>query len=231
QTAPELQTDMDNAEVGFTPLNFSQNAIPFDIDPQLVTGPNPRTHFEQIYGRAVTTLNNAVVAFNDAQNVTELMRSEEDSLANFQAGVVAQELAYNNQLIGLYGTPYPDDMGPGKTYSQDYTGPDLIHYAYVENPDANDYKGFLPDPTKSLTVYFDIQKLPSDWSTNMYTNFDFIHETTAPGYYTSTNVVQFTVGPNGFMDKPPGWTSPRSSIGSIQAAISPIITAQYALRA
>ncbi|MEI6779506.1 MAG: hypothetical protein WCQ21_01180 [Verrucomicrobiota bacterium] len=230
QAASQLQIDMNNAEAGFTPLNLAQNAIPFDIDPLLVTGPNPKTHFEQIYQRAVVALNNAVVAFDDAQNVTQLMRSEEDSLANLQHGVASQELAYNNQLIELYGTPYPDDMGPGKTYAQDYNGPDLIHYTYVENSDANTYGGMLPDPTISHTYYLDLQKTPSDWSTNMYDNFNFIVQTTAPGYYTSTNVVRYVVGANGFFDKPPGWTSQRASPGSIQQAISPLISAQYALR-
>ena len=45
QTATQLQTDMDNAEAGFTPLNLSQNAIPFDINPLQVTGANPHDPF------------------------------------------------------------------------------------------------------------------------------------------------------------------------------------------
>ena len=91
-----------------------------------------------------------MVAFNDAQNVTQLMRSEEDSLFNLQAANTNQEIAYLNQLIELYGTPYPDDMGPGKTYPQDYDGPDWLHFAYVENPDTNSY-GVIPDPTVAQT--------------------------------------------------------------------------------
>jgi hypothetical protein len=229
-TADQLQTDMNNAEAGFTPFDLSQNAIPFDINPLLVTGTNPQTHFEQIYGRAVVALNNAVVAFNDAQNVTQLMRSEEDSLNDFQAGVVAQELAYNNQLIELYGTPYPDDMGPGKTYPQGYTGPDLLHYTYVETPDTNFYGGILADPTISQTFYLDVQQLPPDWSTNMYSDFNFIMQSTAPGYNNSTNVVPLVIGPDGFFDKPPAWTSQRSSPGQIQQAISTLVGAEHDLR-
>jgi hypothetical protein len=230
QTANQLQTDMNNAEAGFTPLNLSQNAIPFDINPLLVTGANPQTHFEQIYSRAVNTLNNAVVAFDDAQNVTELMRSEEDSLADLQAGVVAQELAYNNQLIELYGTPYPDDMGPGKYYSQDYNGPDLHHYTYVETPDTNSYNGVLPDPTIAQTFYLDTQQLPSNWSSDMYSDFNFVMQSTAPGYATSTNSVPLVIGPDGFFDKPANWTSQRSSPGKIQAAISAFVGAEHELR-
>ena len=230
-TEQALQTDMNNTEAGFTPLNLSQNAIPFDINPLQVTGVNPQTHFEQVYSRALTALNNAVTAFNDAQGVTELMRSEQDSLSSYQAGVTAQELAYNNQLIDIYGTPYPDDIGPGKTYAQGYTGPDLIHYTYVENPDTNTFNGILPDPTQSTNFSIDVQSLPSNWSTTMYTNFDAIVASTAPGYATNTNyVVKMNIGPDGFFSKPPNWTSQRITIGSIQQTISGVIAAQNALR-
>ncbi|HWD17891.1 MAG TPA: hypothetical protein VHB20_01320, partial [Verrucomicrobiae bacterium] len=230
QTASALQSDMDNAEAGFTPLSLSQNAIPFDINPLQVTGPNPLTHFEQIYQRALTALNNAVVSFNDAQNVTELMRSEEDSLADFQAGVTDQELAYNNQLIEVYGTPYPDDIGPGKTYPQGYNGPDLIHFSYVENPDTNTFNGILPDPTQAQTFYLDVQQLPTNWSSTMYENFNYIEESTAPGYTSSSNVVPFVIGANGFFSKPATWTSQRATTGSIQQSISALCAAQNALR-
>jgi hypothetical protein len=230
KTADQLQTDMNNAEAGFTPFDLSQTAIPFDIDPLLVTGPNPQTHFEQVYGRAVTALNNAVVAFDDAQSVTEEMRQQENSLADLQAGVVSQELAYNNQLIELYGSPYPDDIGPGKTYDQDYSGPDLIHYTYVETPDTNTYGGILPDPTISQTFYLDIQQLPVDWSSTMYSDFNFIEQSTASGYTNSSKVVPFVVGPDGFFSKPPGWSSQRSSPGEIQQAISKLVAAKHALR-
>ncbi len=229
QTAAQLQTDMDNAEGGFTPVGLSQNSVPFDINPLQVTGSTPLTHFEQIYQRAVDALNNAVVAFNDAQNVTQLMRSEEDSLDNFQAGVNAQELAYNNQLVELYGSPYPDDIGPGKTYPQGYTGPDLIHFTYVENPDANDYNGALPDPTSAQTFKVDIQQLPPDWVTNLYTDFSF----NVPGFasnYSPPDYLAFNIGPNGFFDKPTNWTTQRASPGKIQQAISDLIGAKNKVR-
>jgi len=192
-------------------------------------GPIPRTHFEQIYQRAVGTLNNAVVAFNDAQNVTQLMRSEEDSLTDFQAGVTAQELAYNNQLIELYGTPYPDDIGPGKTWPQGYTGPDLVHYTYVENPEST-FSGALSDPATNQTFQIDIQQLPTNWLANMYLNFDFITAANSPDYQQNTQYISFTVGPNGFFGKPANWTSQRESPGKIQQAISTLLAAQNALR-
>ena len=232
QIASQLQADMNNAEAGFTPFNLAQNAIPFDINPLQVTGANPQTHFEQIYQRAVTALNNAVVAFNDAQSVTEQMRSQEDSLGDFQAGVVSQELAYNNQLIEIYGTPYPDDIGPGGGYPQGYNGPDLKHYTYVSVPNTNSFGGLLPDPQVAITNYVDIQALPTDWSTTMYSDFTKIIASTAPGYTDASKKYStgLVMGPDGFFDKPQGWTSERRSPGQIQQAISTLLAAKDALR-
>jgi len=231
RTASQLQTDMNNAEAGFTPFDLPQNAIPFDINPLQVTGTDPQTHFEQIYSRALVALNNAVAAFNDAEHVTEEMRSQVDSLADLQAGAVSQELAYNNQLIELYGTPYPEDMGPNGAYPQGYTGPDLIHYTYVNVPGTNTYGGILPDPRAWVTNYIDIQSLPPNWSTHMYSDFNAILASTAPGYVNASNsyAVPLVIGPDGFLDKPAGWST-RSSPGQIQQAISSYMAAQDAYR-
>ena len=231
-TAVALQADMDNANAGLTPLGLSPNSIPFDINPQLVTGANPQTHFEQVYARAVVALNNAVVAFNDAQNVSQLMRSEQDSLSDFEAGVASQELAFNNQLIELYGTPYPEDIGPGGAYSQGYTGPDLIHFTYVDNADTNTYGGAVPDPTANQTFAIDIQSLPSDWETSnsIYTDMSFIVPYNSPNYSNGVEYVTFNLGADGFANKPPSWTALRTSPGSIQQAISTVIAAQDKLR-
>lgn len=216
-TAAALEADMDNANAGFTPLGLSQNAIPFDINPQQVTGADPQTHFDQIYARAVQALNNAVVAFNAAQNVTQDLRQEQNSLSDLQASVAAQELAYNDQLIELYGTPYPEDIGPAGTYPDGYNGPDLIHFMYVDNADTNTFGGILPDALTSTNFTIDIQQLPVDWPSNMYTSF---------GFYTNTNlVVTFNVGPDGFT-KPVGWTETRASTGSIQNAAMAVNAAE-----
>ena len=232
QIANQLQTDMNNAEAGFTPFDLSQNAIPFDLNPQQVTGANPLTHFEQIYQRAVVALNNAVVAFDGAQHVTQQLRSEQNSLADLQAQVTSQELAYNNQLIELYGTPYPNDIGPGGTYPQGYNGPDLIHYTYVDTPGTNLFGGLLPDPQQTQTNYIDIQQLPSNWSTTMYSDFNSIIASTAPGYNNPSNglSVPLVLGPDGFFDKPAAWSSPRQSPGQIQQAISKLVAALDSLR-
>ncbi|SPE59672.1 hypothetical protein SBV1_340039 [Verrucomicrobia bacterium] len=225
QTAAALQSDMDNANAGFTPLGLAQNAIPFDINPNQVTGSNPQTHFEQIYDRAVQALNNAVVAFDAAQNVTQELRQQQNSLTDLQVAVAAQELAYNDQLIELYGTPYPDDIGPGGTYPDGYTGPDLVHYMYVDNTDTNTFNQILGDPTVANTYYIDAQSLPTNWFTSLYNSWPLV-SSFAPGYVGSTNEVTINIGPNGFFAKPASWTDERGSIGSIQTAIAAVNSAQ-----
>jgi hypothetical protein len=224
-SATALQTDMDNAEGGNTPLGLPQNAIPFDINPYQVTGANPTTHFEQIYARALGALNNALVAFNAAASVTQVLRAGNDSQASFQASVAAQELAFTNQLVGIYGTPYPDDEGPGQTYAQGYNGPDLIHYMYVDRPDETVYGAAL---TNTQTFKVDTTQLPADWQSVLYSSVSFATNGGSPSYQ---NYIQFQVGSDGFFDKPANFTSERASPGSIQQAIATYILAHDALTA
>jgi hypothetical protein len=228
-TAASLESDLDNANAGFTPLGLTQNAIPFDINPQQVTGANPQTHFEQIYARAVQALNNATVAFNAAQNVTQNLRQQQNSLSDLKAAVTAQELAYNDQLIELYGTPYPDDIGPGGAYPDGYTGPDLIHYMYVDNAETNTFGGYLPDPTTNLSFNVDIQEFPPGWYSSVFDNFDFITSSTSPNYSNGVDFLTFNIGPDGF-SKPASWTDERGSIGSVQTALAAQNAAQDQLR-
>lgn len=173
--ASDLQTALDNAEGGLTPLGLPQDSVALDINPNVVVGTDNGTHFEQLYGRAKTSLQNAVAAFDDAKDVTRLMRSEQDSLAGLQAAVAQQELSYKNALIEIYGTPYTDDIGPGKTWKQGYDGPDVIHYAYVDFPER---------PFPSLWNYanagttefrIDVQDFPKDWFNNInLTNLNIV---------------------------------------------------------
>jgi hypothetical protein len=131
----EIQLVVDNAEAGITPLGLARDSIAFDINPNQVTGASPKGHFEQLYERTVGTLGNAALAYEEARSMTTSIRTEEDSLEVLRAAIVDSERAVTSQLIDIYGTPYSDDMGPGKTYSQEYRGPDLVHYLYDERPE------------------------------------------------------------------------------------------------
>ncbi len=225
--ARDLQTALDNAEAGFSPLGVPEDAIALDIDSDVI-GDGSETHFEQIYRRSIAALNNAVASFDDAKDVTRLMRSEQDSLDGLQNRVVEQELAFRNAMIELYGTPYPDDMGPGKTWKQDYDGPDTIHYRYVETPELPfaglwNYPGEIVEDTWSISL----ADLPADWQDNYaLTGLDVLNN---PLYSDAERVVNFNVGPHGYFEKPGDWTSTRASPGKIQQAVSAEIQAQTLL--
>ncbi len=229
--AADLQTALDNAEGGLTPLGLQQGSIALDINPNVVVGPDNGTHFDQIYGRAKSTLNNAVAAFDDAKDVTRLMRSEQDSLAGVQAAVAQQELAFKNTLIELYGTPYTDDIGPGKTYKQGYDGPDLVHYSYVEIPEAAFGQG-LSASNGPTTVKIDIQQLPASWTPEfLSTTFDFYVPPTSAGYTNGTHYLEFTFDPRNVNQRPATWKGRRVSPGQIQQAISQVVAARNAVQA
>ena len=155
ETISELQLTLDNAEANLNPLGLSEGSIALDIDPN-----SESTHFEQIYERATIALSNAATAFDSTKDMTQLMRSEEDSLVGLQTSVDEQELAYKYDLIDLYGSPYPDDIGPGKTYKQGYDGPDLYHYMYIDHLGLDESYdiGNLYQPNKEMKFKVDLQK-------------------------------------------------------------------------
>jgi subtilisin-like proprotein convertase family protein len=227
-TAEGLQTAMDNAEGGLSPLGIPEGGLAFDINPAAVVGTDNGTHFEQIYQRAKTALNNAVASFDDAKDVTRLMRSEQDSLADLQSQVSSQEHAYNNSLSELYGSPYPEDIGAGKTWKQGYTGPDLIHYMYADLPEVDWFgDGAAQEPA---TFNVDVQQLPEDWLARNYTDLDFITLHTDGSYAVNQHYIEYTLGPHGFYDKPQAWTGARYSPGKLQQAISEMIAAHTRLK-
>ena len=240
-TLADLQAATDNAEGRLTPIGLTEGSIAFDLNPSLVVeAVDPQGHFEQVYGRAKLSLNNALAAFDDAKDVTRLMRSEEDSLADLRSTVAEQELSFTNALIEIYGTPYPDDVGPGKTFKQGYEGPDLIHYVYVETPELQfgGAGGYL-DPRSTFTLKLDIQDYPAAWkifvgeddflnlgSKTAAGDFDFLQpDPTRNG----TNFITYELAPHGYFKKPTAWTGQRRSPGEIQQAISNFIKARNGL--
>lgn len=232
-TALDLQTAMDNAEGRLSPLGITQGSIAFDINPAQIVGSDPKSHFEQVYERAKLALNNAMAAFDDAKDITRLMRSEGDSLADVQAQNAQQELTFTNALIEIYGTPYADDLGPGKTYVQDYAGPDLFHYMYVETPELT-FPGIL-QPASSKTYRLDVQNFPAGWVSGLQAkaeSFDFLklnNDGNGNDLRGSTDYVEYTLNPHGYFGKPSTWTGKRSSPGQLQQAISELIKARGAL--
>jgi uncharacterized delta-60 repeat protein len=127
----DLQQTMDNADQGLNPLGLDKNVVPFGIDPNALT--SGQTQFEQIYNRAVGAMNNAIAVFNYANEPTQLLRKQQDSVADFQRNVNDRLNDFTNQLIEIFGYPYDEDIGGAGAYAVGYAGPDLYHYNYVDN--------------------------------------------------------------------------------------------------
>ncbi|MGH7788801.1 MAG: hypothetical protein ACRERC_18160 [Candidatus Binatia bacterium] len=174
-----VQAKLDQADAGLNPVGLAKNVVPFDIDPTFLdtgSGIQGQTHFEQIFERAGAAFANAVRVFDYASSLTARLRGNQDSVDDQRQNVVEQERDHNNRLIEIFGSPYPEDIGPGKTYPSGYTGPDLWNYDIVERSeltggepgqtegvltcDAGTYEGFpcttyadccesddCPDPT------------------------------------------------------------------------------------
>jgi hypothetical protein len=221
--ADDLQTALDNAEAHLTPLGLAQGSLAFDMSPNKMTGPNNETHFEQVYSRAKVTLNNALAAFDDAKDVTRLMRSEQDSLADLQTSIAQQEFAYTSALIELYGTPYTDDIGPGKTYVQGYEGPDYLHYGYVDLTEQK-FDELWSYTDTAVEFEIEINDVPSPFQTNIYTSTDVFRRN------ITSDPIKFNIGTHGFLEKPSSWKGRRAHPGKLQQAASKVILTHTRLR-
>jgi hypothetical protein len=130
--ALSLQTTMDNADAHLNPLGLSSGAVAFDISPDQIKAGT--SHYEQVYGRALTALNNASGAFQQAGKMSASLRTQQNTLDDYNSAMSDQETAFQKQLIEIYGQPYSGDIGPGKIYAQDYNGPDLLNWFVVDRP-------------------------------------------------------------------------------------------------
>jgi len=154
-TVPELdqlvsaavgfQTTMDNANAHLNPLGLSPNAIAFDISPSELK--NGKSHYEQIEDRALSAVLNAKGAFNQAAKMTRLLRNQDNQVSVQNTAIVEQESAYSNRLMEIFGAPYAGDLGAGKTYGQDYLGPDLVNWSIIDRPST-----ILVDTTKQVSI-------------------------------------------------------------------------------
>ena len=123
----DFQSTIDSANAHLNPLGLSPDAIAFDISPSLLQAGH--SHFEQIYDRALRATLNAKGAFNQAARMSRLLRNQENQISDSTTAYVDQEIAFTNRLIDIFGSPYGGDIGVGKTYAQDYAGPDLYNFS------------------------------------------------------------------------------------------------------
>jgi hypothetical protein len=210
-----LQRELDRVDQGLNPLGLSRGAVPFDISPADIDA--GKTHFEQVYERAVGTLANARTTFDAVQETVRLLRQQSESALQFEESVADQELDYQNRLIEIYGYPYADDIGPDGTYAQGYDGPDLFHYKYM------DLEALGFDKTTDIG---DIGVTNYTLDASRLAEHKWIDVCSLNG----TNVaIHRTV--NGLQVKPEAWTGERRAEGEIQRAYGEFLGALLELRA
>jgi hypothetical protein len=213
--AAAIQQTLDHADGNTNPLGLGAGALAFDISPSEVDA--GKTHYDQIYERATMALQNAVGAFNNAKGSTQFLRQQEDTLENRRNAIKAQEQVYTNQLIELYGTPYTDDIGPGKTYKQGYDGPDFFHFMVVDQDEIFGIpsNGTDPDEDQDSTIKrFDLVVKASLSEADL-----LLPPITVPYFFS----------PEGQVVKDSSWTGRRVSPGKMQTAVSDMLMARQDL--
>jgi hypothetical protein len=216
----DFQGTIDSANAHLNPLGLSPGAIAFDISPtEMKAG---KSHFEQIYDRALRATLNAKGAFNQAAKMSRLLRNQENQISDSTTAYVDQEDAFVSQLIDIFGSPYSGDIGVGKTFTQGYAGPDLTNFFVVDRPTD------LVDTSKAVTLSLKVPTGIANFSGNS------IADITLDGITPSNSVTKtVTVQPN----KNLLWSSERfgsaggqrAQVGRIQQALLDSYQAQMAL--
>jgi hypothetical protein len=215
--AIDIQSALDNQCARLNPLGLANGAVAFDISPsELKAG---RSHFEQIRDRAQQAALNARAAFDQASAMNRLLRAEGNKLDQYNEAVAAQERSYEYELINLFGTPYPGDIGAGRIYAQGYAGPDLFRYWMIDRPATT-----TPVDTPVKVVFREpLEVAPfSDWSLNQP-----YQRLTDPTQYTEREI---DIMPHQIMQFPPAGHGRRREPGAIQATLLDVYRAQVSVR-
>ncbi|MCP5517159.1 MAG: hypothetical protein H7A45_07885 [Verrucomicrobiales bacterium] len=150
----EIQETLNSANTGASPLGLDPDAIVFDLNPLELDGSavKRRTHFEQVYDRAVLAARNALSALEFASRADQQLRRIADDTWELQREALLQDFDYRNRLIEIFGTPYEGTIGPGKLYAEGYSGPDTLLYAYLDRTTVED---LLPEQDERFTAVAD----------------------------------------------------------------------------
>lgn len=209
-----IQTTADSADTGLNPLGLAKDVMPFDIDPSQLSA-NAGTHFEQIYTRALTAVNNALTAFQYAQNASQQLRQQSDSEVQFNNQVANQTADYNSRLIEIFGTPYADDIGNGGqfTYPSGYQGPDTQHFDYVDPEPLLGLNSSANGAPKSQTFSLNLTDTVVDGSGRLV---------------KTPHTVTYNLSTQGYgLVKPDDWRGIRSASGQLQLDRSDLLQMLY----
>ncbi len=224
KTVENVQRTVNSLDSGVNPVGLSDNAIPFDIDPAELAKHN--SHFEQIFARTEKALDNATKVLENAAQYGGRMRALMQQQADDAEAFAATENAFTKELIAIYGTPYPDDIGPTGTYAQGYEGPDIYHYNYM---DLSLYDAAIMNFARSepTNVTFVLQGTASSGMSVLSTGYAVVtnfttgsssKKTVVTTNYTTVVTNNYSLLPGGILAKPKSWTSHRRTEGSVQTA-------------
>lgn len=240
--ARQVERQTDFADAGLNPLGLAPDAVPFDISSAGID--EGKTHFEQIYDRALHAVRDSLAVSERVRRCAQAIRDQNEA-SDLDTTVQADEARITRQLIELYGYPYADDIGPGKTYPQGYTGPDLLHYLYVDTwPLTPEMDVSTQEKTLVLTNYMyavttnkvALSARQLNWVSAVaawFTGGAFgtdrgsnDYDVVTATYQTDTvSTVTINVANNGIPMKPSGYTGKRRAEGEIQIALSEYLSA------
>lgn len=205
-----LQDRQDAIDRGDSPMGVHASVVPFDMDPAQVDA--GRGHFEQAYDRALAALQSAYAVHQRASMAAANLRRQTVSLEGLNLQISQREAEFNNQLIDLYGTPYPADIGPAGTYRSGYDGPDLYHFNYIDRDLFN----------------------PADVGSVREVTFTSEYRITGDSLDTleaAATPVTYRINADGIPTLPDSWKGQRAAYGKLQGALGEYIRAWVALRA
>lgn len=215
--AVEIQASLDAQSAHLNPLGLAKGAIAFDISPAALKA--GESHYEQIYQRALRASLNAKAAFDQASAMNRLLRTQQASLTHYNNAVADQENAYHYQLLTLFGSAYPGDIGPGQLYEQGYTGPDLYHYYIIDQPST------LTDTAGTVTVSF---REPLEMNPFTTWSIDTVYNKIQDPLQYRTRTQQLR--PHQLMQFAGAGMGRRAQPGAIQAALLDVYQAQVNAR-
>ena len=162
-----IQKTFDNANNGFNPLGLSGDVVPFDLNPEKIESLRVgRSHFEQLYDRAIEAMKNATAVWDNANKLDNMLRKMGNTEAQFKNKVYQEDLSYRNRLISTFGKPYEGTIGSGKLYPAGYNGPDTLLFMYVDVRKIDNTT--VPGPTTAFAEFDDNTVIDGD----IYTAFD-----------------------------------------------------------
>jgi hypothetical protein len=213
----DVQGKLDQADKGLNPLGLAKGVVPFDIDPSVmeVSGGEASSHFDQVYARALKSLNGAVSVFDHANAIGQRLRETQDTVDQFAVTANDQERNFRNRLIEIFGYPYDDDIGGGKIYPDGYNGPDLYHYMYVDSTDLTGDSAPAKTEESTFTGYYgpltpELGHFPGDTAKNAVKAIPYVTARDSRGMF---------IRPSNFQGR-------RRALGELQRDISNFIQAR-----